>query len=90
LLNAAHPDINYAMSEQAVIDAVHDALSGGGDIEGLKSQLGEYNEAGCSIDMHGRPSTPEEEDGPIMLTTVGVILPVIGGMYWRRRKKASA
>jgi len=95
LLNAAHPNISYAMSHTAVITAVHDALSSGdpGAIETVKGQLGEYNEAGCSLDMHGNPIDPEEEPDGVLVdprfATIGVILPVLGGAYWRRRKASA-
>jgi hypothetical protein len=54
LLNAAHPDVDYAMSEAEVIAAVQGALPNG-DIEGVKNDFADANEAGCSIDMHGNP-----------------------------------
>ena len=57
LLNASNSKISYAMSEAAIIDAVHDALDSGDPdaIKALHTQLAGYNEAGCSIDMHGNP-----------------------------------
>jgi hypothetical protein len=55
LLNASHPDINYAMSEAEIIDAVNAALASlnKSTMEMLKNQLDMYNNYGCSIDAHG-------------------------------------
>jgi hypothetical protein len=57
LLNAADPDVNYAMSEAAIIADVNAALAtlDKGTIEMLKNDLDYYNNAGCSIDAHGNP-----------------------------------
>ena len=57
LLNAADPDVNYAMSEAAIIADVNAALAtlDKATIEMLKNDLDYYNNAGCSIDAHGDP-----------------------------------
>lgn len=55
LLNAASDEVNYGFgngSAQAVIDAFN-AVFPGGDYEGLKDDLEEYNEMGCSVDKSG-------------------------------------
>jgi hypothetical protein len=60
LLNAAHPDIAYGIGDpQDVIDMVYDALISGdpGAIQTAHELLAGYNEAGCSLDMHGDPIT---------------------------------
>lgn len=54
LLNAAHPEITYPMTEQEIIDAVHDAIINGG-AESLKNTLDMYNNAGGGIDAHCNP-----------------------------------
>jgi hypothetical protein len=51
LLNAASPDVDYAMSEAAVISAVQAAIDSG-EVEALAGDLADYNEAGCPIDQH--------------------------------------
>jgi uncharacterized repeat protein (TIGR01451 family) len=54
LLNAAHPDINYPTTEAEVIAAVQAAIADGDEaIKMLAEELDMYNNAGCSIDMHG-------------------------------------
>ncbi|MHB1483330.1 MAG: DUF7507 domain-containing protein [Saccharofermentanales bacterium] len=57
LLNASHPDVDYAMTEAEIIDAVNDALASlDRDIMNmLKDQLDMYNNAGGGIDAHGNP-----------------------------------
>lgn len=60
VLNAAHPDIAYPMpSASAIIADVNAALDGlnRDTILGLKNQLDEYNNRGCSIDAHCNPCT---------------------------------
>lgn len=54
LLNAAHPEINYPMTEQEIIDSVYNAITNGG-AKSLKNQLAMYNNAGGGIDAHGNP-----------------------------------
>jgi len=51
LLNALHPNVDYAMSSGHVIDAVCDALASGDkdEIEDLKDDLDEFNNAGGNI-----------------------------------------
>ncbi len=74
-LNAAHPDITFAIGEpdgQGVVDAVNAALASGdaGEIEDLKNQLDEFNNAGCSLDQFGRSA----EDVEASLVTKGGLL----------------
>ena len=54
LLNAASPDVDYDYSVAAVKSMVQGALPDG-DIDGVKGDLADANEAGCPIDMHGNP-----------------------------------
>jgi hypothetical protein len=50
LLNAAHPDVDYPMTEQEVIDAVNDALGGSrSDMLELAAELDELNNLGCPL-----------------------------------------
>jgi hypothetical protein len=49
LLNAASPDVAYALSEQQVIALVQAAFMPGGDVEGTKDQLEMFNEQGCPL-----------------------------------------
>lgn len=55
LLNAAHPLVNYPMTEGAVIGSVNYALASlnRGTMETLKDQLDAFNNLGCPIDAHG-------------------------------------
>jgi hypothetical protein len=53
LLNAAHDDVNYGMPESEVIALVQEAF-GTNDPEPTKDLFDELNNAGCSIDAHGR------------------------------------
>jgi hypothetical protein len=57
LLNAAHPHIDYPMTEQEVIEAVYDAITNTDktDAEPLKDMLDTYNNAGGGIDAHCNP-----------------------------------
>jgi len=57
LLNAAHPDVTYPMTEQEIIDAVALAIGNADmtDAEPLKNMLDTYNNAGGGIDAHGNP-----------------------------------
>lgn len=54
LLNAASPDVDYDYGVAAVKSMVQGALPDG-DIDGVKDDLADANEAGCPIDMHGNP-----------------------------------
>jgi len=51
LLNAAHPDVEYGLTEAQVLIVVSDALNGGDDdvIEDLKNLLDDLNNAGCPL-----------------------------------------
>ena len=55
LLNAAHPYVNYPMTEQEIIDAVAEVINNDvyNDAEPLKDMLEAYNELGGGIDAHG-------------------------------------
>ena len=58
LLNAANPNINYVTNDtQDVIDAINWALASGDrpTILWVASVIDGFNNAGCSIDMHGNP-----------------------------------
>lgn len=56
LLNAAHPDVNYPLSNTEIINAVHEAIANGEPaITDLKDQLDMYNNLGGGIDAHGNP-----------------------------------
>lgn len=57
LLNAAHPDVNYPMTEQEIIDAVAEVINNAvyDDAEPLKNMLEAYNQLGGGIDAHGNP-----------------------------------
>ena len=48
LLNAAHPDVSYDLSETEVISAFN-AVFPGGDYEALKDEFEEFNEQGCPL-----------------------------------------
>lgn len=52
LLNAAHPDVNYPLSTEEVIEKVNYAITNGG-VEALKNELQGYNSLGGGIDAHG-------------------------------------
>jgi len=60
LLNAAHPDINYYMSEGGVIAAVNAALAtcDRATMLLLYTELDLHNNDGCVLDMHGYPIIP--------------------------------
>jgi hypothetical protein len=51
LLNAAHPDVDYPLSESEIIDQVNDALASGNatTIENLKDTLDAYNNQGSEV-----------------------------------------
>ena len=51
LLSAAHPDVNYPMTETEVINAVDDAIASGDQVEILSLQmtLDAYNNLGCPL-----------------------------------------
>jgi len=54
LLNAAHPEVNYPMTQAEIINAVQNAITSGG-AESLKNTLEGYNQLGGGIDAHGNP-----------------------------------
>ena len=57
LLNAAHPNVDYGMTTADIIAEVNAKLASGSrsQMEALKNTLDRLNNAGCSIDAHGRP-----------------------------------
>lgn len=63
LLNAAHDDVPYVLSEADVIDQVNAALASGnrGTMLSLAAELDEFNNEGCTIDAHGNPIEPEAD-----------------------------
>lgn len=54
LLNAAHDDVDYGLTSSEIIALVKNAFATGNS-EPLKNRLDSLNNAGCSIDAHGRP-----------------------------------
>ena len=54
LLNAAHEHVDYGLTTSQIIAAVQQAFASG-EPEPLKNQLDRLNNAGCSVDAHGRP-----------------------------------
>jgi hypothetical protein len=54
LLNAGHVNVGYPWTEQAIIDAVADAIGNGG-AGPLKNMLDDYNNLGGGIDAHCNP-----------------------------------
>jgi len=55
VLNAAHTEVDYAMTTSQVISAVQAAMAdGAGAIEQLKSQLDGYNNGGANLNQHGQ------------------------------------
>ena len=57
VLNAANPNVDYAMSALQIIADVNSALASGDRDEmlTLAGELDGFNNDGCSIDMHGNP-----------------------------------
>lgn len=57
LLNAEHPDVEYPMMKQAIIDAVAEAIGNTDQTDAgpLKNMLDAYNNLGGGIDAHGNP-----------------------------------
>ena len=57
ILNAAHPEVEYAMTSNAIITGVNTALASNNasTISTLKDLLDTYNNAGGGIDAHGNP-----------------------------------
>jgi hypothetical protein len=51
LLNSAHPDVDYTLTTDEVIESVNNALASGDrdTILNLASELDEYNNRGCSL-----------------------------------------
>jgi hypothetical protein len=54
LLNAAHPHVSYGLTSSEIIALVQHAFATNNP-EPVKNQLEALNQAGCSIDAHGRP-----------------------------------
>ncbi|MBI2852664.1 MAG: DUF11 domain-containing protein [Chloroflexi bacterium] len=57
LLNAAHPEVEYSLTEAQIISDVNDALASGdrGVMEAVKNILDALNNLGGGIDAHGNP-----------------------------------
>ncbi len=57
LLNAAHPDVDYTLSEGQVITQVNAALAtlNRDTMLTLATSLDTFNNLNCSIDAHGNP-----------------------------------
>jgi hypothetical protein len=57
LLNADHDDVNFAMTEAEILEAVNEALAteDRATILALATELDQLNNTGCSIDAHGNP-----------------------------------
>jgi hypothetical protein len=83
LLNAESPYVAYATSSANIISSTCAALASGDKqtIEDLKDEFDMWNNAGCSVDMHGDPIVPDGEpeipDGP------GMIVVSAGGRHGR-------
>ncbi len=60
VLNAAHPDVDYPLTVQQVVDLVNTVRASGDmtAIQALTDQLTAYNLAGCDIDLHHDPVQP--------------------------------
>ncbi|MBN1974262.1 MAG: hypothetical protein JW787_11520 [Sedimentisphaerales bacterium] len=59
LLNAANPDVAYAMSVEDIIAAVQEAVDEGEDaVQNLGELLDDYNNAGCPLNQKGCPLFP--------------------------------
>ena len=54
LLNAAQADVDYGLSQSAIISQVQQAFATNNP-EPTKNLFDKLNNAGCSIDAHGRP-----------------------------------
>jgi len=57
LLNAAHPLIDYPYTIPEIIAAVQAALSPGGDVEGTKDDLDDFNNLGIDISLKSPNTT---------------------------------
>jgi hypothetical protein len=55
LLNAAQPDVDYGLSQSQIIAQVRQAFATNNP-EPTKNLFDRLNNAGCSIDAHGRPT----------------------------------
>jgi hypothetical protein len=54
VLNAAHTEVDYALTTQQIIDAVNEAIDDSAKaIEQLKNQLDTYNNDGANLNQHG-------------------------------------
>lgn len=52
VLSAAHPDVDYPLTVDEIVDMVNDAYNGLADVEDTKDVLAGFNEAGCSISQN--------------------------------------
>jgi hypothetical protein len=57
LLNSAHPEVNYPLTQSEIIDSVYEAITNADltDAGPLKNMLDTYNNYGGGIDAHGNP-----------------------------------
>jgi hypothetical protein len=53
LLNAAHPDVDFALTQAQVIAAVQGAVAAPATVETVKNMLAGANEAGCPLPNFG-------------------------------------
>ena len=52
VLSAAHPDIDYPLTVDEIVDMVNDAYNGLTDVEDLKNDLDTFNNLGCDISQN--------------------------------------
>ena len=52
VLSAAHPDVDYPLTVDEIVDMVNDAYSGLADVEDTKNVLAGFNEQNCSISQN--------------------------------------
>ena len=52
MLSAAHPDIDYPLTVDEIVDMVNDAYLGLTDVEDLNDLLDGFNNAGCDISQN--------------------------------------
>ena len=52
VLSAAHPDIDYPLTVDEIVDMVNDAYLGLTDVEDLKNDLDTFNNLGCDISQN--------------------------------------
>jgi hypothetical protein len=52
VLSAAHPDVDYPLTVDEIVDMVNDAYTGLTDVEDLKNVLDTFNNLDCSISQN--------------------------------------